>query len=129
VQPILIVDDDDDVRDACVAVLGEEGYTTRTARNGREALDLLHQDLHPAVILLDLMMPEMNGFEFRARQLADPSIADLPVVVLTAGTMSDRIRQLHPDACLTKPFELDDLLGAVASAARRDGEPPPQGPR
>jgi CheY-like chemotaxis protein len=118
-KPILIVDDDDDVRDACVSVLGDEGYTTRTAKNGQQALDLLRHDLHPAVILLDLMMPEMNGFEFRTRQLADPAIADVPVVVLTAATMSDRVRALRPDACITKPFELDELLDAVATAVQR----------
>lgn len=111
---VLIVDDDDDVREACVDVLIDEGYEVTMARNGDEALELLRRGLRPGVILLDLMMPVMSGFEFRAQQLADPSIADVPVVVLTAGSVSERLYALRPLACLAKPFELDELLRVIA---------------
>ena len=112
---ILLVDDDDDLREVCVDVLLDEGYEVTMARNGDDALALLHRGLRPGVILLlDLMMPVMSGFEFRARQLADPSLADLPVVVLTAGSVSERLYALRPLACLTKPFELDELLRVIA---------------
>jgi CheY-like chemotaxis protein len=123
---VLIVEDDPDVLDACVGVLSDEGYEVSMARNGREALELLRTGPHPVVILLDLMMPVMNGFEFRARQLADPSIAGLPVVVVTAGAASNRVRELRPLAYLTKPFELNDLLRVVESTHGGRGI---QGPR
>ena len=123
---ILLVDDDDDVREAFIDVLRNEGYEITTARNGCEALELLRRGARPGVILLDLMMPVMDGFEFRAQQLADPSLADLPVVVLTAGLVSERVRQLRPLAYLTKPFDLDDLLRVVAATAGGAGSGAPE---
>jgi CheY-like chemotaxis protein len=123
---ILLVDDDDDVREAFIDVLSDEGYEITTARNGCEALELLRRGPRPGIILLDLMMPVMDGFEFRAQQLADPSLADLPVVVLTAGLVSERVRQLRPLACLTKPFDLDDLLRVVAATDGGAGSGAPE---
>jgi CheY-like chemotaxis protein len=127
VTRILIVDDDDDVREVCVDVLTDEGHEVTMARNGNEALELLRRGLRPGVILLDLMMPVMNGFEFRARQLADPSLADLPVVLLTAGSVSERVYALRPLACLTKPFELEELLRVLACVP--PSPPSPRGSR
>jgi CheY-like chemotaxis protein len=126
-ERILLVDDDDDVIEVFVDVLGAEGYELTIARNGREALDLLRSGLRPRAILLDLMMPGMDGFEFRAQQLADPTIADLPVVVLTAGLVTDRVRALRPMATLGKPFNLDDLLDLLTPHPDlvRDGEQAP----
>jgi CheY-like chemotaxis protein len=112
---VLVVEDDADVLGALVTVLEDQGYEVATARNGLEALERLRSGPRPAIILLDLMMPEMSGFEFRARQLADPSIADLPVAVLTAGALSERVRDLRPVACFVKPFELDALLDLLES--------------
>src|SRR5262245_13335746 len=84
---VLIVDDDHDIREALSQVLGDEGWVVATAADGREALDYLdaHRDALPEVILLDLMMPVMSGGEFRAEQLKDPSLAPIPVVVISAG--------------------------------------------
>src|SRR5262245_16483221 len=85
--PVLIVEDDADLRDMMAQLLALEGFQTMAVSNGREALDYL-RNLHngdaPDLILLDLMMPEMDGWEFRRHQQADPKLADVPVVVLTA---------------------------------------------
>src|SRR3954468_25043711 len=82
--PVLIVEDDEDLRDMMAQMLTIEGYRTATAANGREALDYLHHIAKPHVILLDLMMPVMDGWEFRRQQKADPEIAPVPVIVLSA---------------------------------------------
>jgi len=76
--PVLVVEDDRDVRESLVAVLEDAGYRVMSAADGRAALDLLRAGPRPAVILLDLMMPVMDGFEFRAEQVRDPSLADVP---------------------------------------------------
>ncbi|MFT3770120.1 MAG: response regulator [Minicystis sp.] len=110
---ILVVDDDPDLREAMIDVLAGEGYHLVTAANGREALDLLAQGERPDVILLDLMMPVMNGHEMRAHQLADGAIADIPVVVMTAGALDDRVPELRAAACFKKPVALDDLLRVI----------------
>ena len=74
---ILVVEDDHDIQSALASILREEGLHVATASDGAEALALLRQGLRPAVILLDLMMPVMNGAEFRAAQLQDPELAEL----------------------------------------------------
>src|SRR4051794_9814888 len=82
--PVLIVEDDEDLREMMAQMLNIEGFSTATASNGREALDYLHSTRRPNVILLDLMMPVMDGWEFRRQQQADPQIAPVPVIVLSA---------------------------------------------
>ena len=109
--PIVVVDDDTDVREALGEVLAEEGYATRLFESGREALDFLRGGGSPALILLDLMMPEMNGWQFREEQLKDERLRDIPVVVITAsrwGGDSIRAREV-----LFKPVGLGDLVEAV----------------
>ena len=81
---VLVVEDDPDVADMLSELLGLEGYRVMQAREGREALALLRGGATPDVILLDLMMPEMNGWQFRQAQLADARFAKVPVVVLSA---------------------------------------------
>src|SRR5512132_4356371 len=81
---ILIVEDDVDVRDALMQVLEFEGYRVTGASNGEEALAALRAGGRPSLILLDLMMPVMNGSQFRAAQLADRALAAIPVIVLSA---------------------------------------------
>ncbi|HKQ71254.1 MAG TPA: response regulator [Polyangiaceae bacterium] len=112
---ILLVDDDRDVSEALSTVLIDEGYDVATAYNGHEALAYLksHTPL-PRLILLDVMMPVMDGYEFRIEQRRDPALADIPVLVLTAGSMGERIAELGVAAHLRKPIDLERLLGELA---------------
>src|SRR6266498_5083823 len=82
--PVLIVEDDGDLREMMAQLLTLEGFQAASVANGREALEYLNQGARPHVILLDLMMPVMDGWEFRRRQQADPAVADVPVIVLSA---------------------------------------------
>src|SRR4026209_1348307 len=82
--PVLIVEDDEDLREMMAQLLTLEGFVAATVANGREALEYLQHASKPDVILLDLMMPVMDGWEFRRRQQADPDLAPLPVIVLSA---------------------------------------------
>jgi len=112
--PILIVEDDADLRDMMAQLLLLEGYATATAANGREALEYLRQTGTPKLILLDLMMPVMDGWEFRREQQRDPAIADVPVVVLSALDRS-RATDVIANDFLKKPLDFDRLLELVRS--------------
>src|SRR6185503_16608644 len=82
--PVLIVEDDQDLREMMAQLLTLEGYEAATVANGREALDYLHGADRPNLILLDLMMPVMDGREFHRRMEADPALPPVPVIVLSA---------------------------------------------
>ena len=111
---VLIVDDDEDIRLACVEVLQMAGVATATAADGQEALDALRAGMSPQLILLDLSMPKMNGVQFREAQLDDPEIAEIPVVVISAaGQLADRVAALCVAGILPKPFAMDDLISTV----------------
>jgi CheY-like chemotaxis protein len=113
---ILIVDDDNDVRAALAELLEEEGFAVEGAHNGREALARLRcGTVHPAVILLDLMMPGMDGWDFRSEQMRDPKLARVPVVIVSASGFSrESIRtQFHPAGYVEKPIERAELLGVI----------------
>jgi DNA-binding response OmpR family regulator len=109
---VLIVEDDADLRDMMAQLLSLEGFNAATVSNGREALAYLHDGDRPDVILLDLMMPVMDGWEFRRRQQADPSVAGVPVIVLSALDQS-RAADVRADAFLKKPLDFDRLLALV----------------
>ncbi|MBZ4330561.1 PleD family two-component system response regulator [Corallococcus sp. AS-1-12] len=116
---ILVVDDDLDLLRAYKEALELDRYEVALARNGFEALRLLDQGLRPALILLDLMMPGMNAWSFRLRQLEDPALASIPVIVLYSQDAGARaMNALGVDAFLEKPVDLDVLLAAVAAYAR-----------
>jgi two-component system chemotaxis response regulator CheY len=117
--PVLIVDDDTDLRSALTELLEEEGYAVEGAADGRDALAKLRGGLRPALILLDLMMPGMNGWDFRKAQLDDPELRALSVVVVTAsGSDPATIRaQLGPVELLAKPIHPKDLLDVVGRLA------------
>jgi CheY-like chemotaxis protein len=117
-RAILLVDDDADVRESIRDALADEGYRVTTAANGREALHLLkNEDLRPDLILLDIMMPEMDGWAFRGEQLKDPKLVSIPVIVFTAyGAPRDIARQLDAAGFLKKPLHLDELLSTIAQA-------------
>lgn len=111
---VLVVEDDFDIRGVIRIALEAEGYTVATAENGREALDYLKAVGLPRLILLDLMMPVMDGWEFRAAQQADPAWASVPVVVISAdGRVSEKAQALGAAGGLTKPIDLDALLDTV----------------
>src|SRR5437899_6853400 len=119
-QRILVVEDDPDVRDALVHLLETEGYTVGAAGDGSEALACLRGASPPSLVLLDLMMPVMDGFEFRVQQLQDPRIAAIPVIVFSSGgDLTDKVARLHVDACLTKPLDLGTLLGLIAERVHK----------
>jgi CheY-like chemotaxis protein len=110
----MIVEDDADTRSALASILRCEGYPVMSACDGREALELLRAGARPDVILLDLMMPVMSGADFRVAQLADPALADIPVVVLTAeGGFRDAARLLGAADAFAKPFEVEALLSTI----------------
>ncbi len=113
-RAVLVVDDDRDVREAVREVLQDHGYDVQEAGNGQEALDLLRaRSTPPCVILLDMMMPVMDGWKFREAQCNDPSLCEIPVVVLSAGT-DHGVETPAPLDFLRKPVQLPPLLEAVA---------------
>jgi DNA-binding response OmpR family regulator len=113
--PVLIVEDDADLREMMAQLLTLEGFKAATVANGREALEYLHANDHkPDVILLDLMMPVMDGWEFRRKMQADPDVADVPVIVLSALDQA-RVSGVPADAFLKKPLDFDRLLKLVRS--------------
>lgn len=116
---VLVVDDENDIREAVSELLAEEGYVVLGAGDGKEALKQL-RDHHPSVVLLDLMMPVMNGFQFRAEQRSDPELARIPVILVSADRTLDReARAMDVAARIAKPTEVEDLLATIAQVAGR----------
>src|SRR4051794_1739513 len=115
---VLVVEDDVDVREALVEALGDHGYVLQAAGNGREALELLRGGAsRPCLILLDLMMPQMDGRQFRVAQLEDPELSTIPVIVLSAhANVADLTRQMGVRGYLKKPVELEALLSTIHDA-------------
>ena len=112
---VFVVEDDADIRDMIRQILELEGYAVRTASDGFDALAQIRHGERPRLILLDLMMPGMNGWEFRAAQLEDPSLADIPVVVLSGdGTVASKAGTMNAAGFLRKPVELNTLLETVS---------------
>ena len=110
----LVIEDDEDTRDVLTMLLTVLGFEVKEARNGKEALETLDK-WRADLIVLDLMMPVMNGWAFRAEQRRNPDLRDIPVVVLSARTAPFRPEDgLDVAELLPKPFELDTFLAAVA---------------
>ncbi len=114
---ILVVEDDEDAREAMVALLQMKGYRAASAGNGKEALDYLQRAPVPDLILLDLWMPVMDGWQFRQQQKLDPRLATVPVVVVTA--LSDRT-DVDADEIIIKPVDVEHLLTTVSHYCRRE---------
>ena len=111
---ILIIEDDDDIREALAQILELEGYSVREAANGREALDISSREPLPSLILLDLMMPVMDGWQFRSEQMKDPTLAKVPVLVISADAgVHEKVASFGAASVLPKPISLDRLLRAV----------------
>ena len=118
-HPILVVDDDFDLRESLALLLALKGYEVMTACDGREALQTLQGGPRPCLIVLDLMMPDMDGFQFRRALLEDPTLAKIPVVLCSGHPTAPHVaQQLSVVACFEKPFDVQLLLNVVASQAQ-----------
>lgn len=115
VRQVLVVEDNADIRGTVQLVLEAEGFQVLVAANGEEALlQLRAAATLPSVILLDLMMPVMDGYAFREVQRRDPKLCSIPIVVLTAdGHAETRAASLGAAGFLQKPVDLDELVAAV----------------
>jgi len=108
-----VVEDHDEIRESVALALELEGFEVRSAPDGGVALEVL-EEWRPCVIVLDLMMPRVDGWTFRERQLEMREASDVPVVVLTAARQSaEDAQRLHARTIIAKPFEIDTLVRAV----------------
>jgi len=119
---VLVVDDDPDILDAICDILEVERYRVARARNGLEALERVEAE-RPAVILLDLMMPVMDGVAFAHALRERPEVSDVPIVVISADGNPARAASVGARGYLAKPFDIEALLGHVAALAGPGGEP------
>ena len=110
-KSILVVEDDPGISSTLKHLLEAEGYTVFLAEHGREGLDLLRKMVPPCVVLLDIQMPVMDGYEFMREKNADPTIADIAVVVLSATADPNDVNGASD--FIRKPFEIPCLLEAV----------------
>lgn len=126
---ILIVDDDEDIRDMLGMILDASDYRTRAASDGQEALDILSRGAAPGLILLDLMMPGIHGAALAEALKSMPALRDVPIVILSGDTAaSETAPSLGAASCLVKPVDLEQLLDTVrryfAPRHRRPGDGP-----
>jgi len=113
-RAVLIVDDDLDIREALTDILEDRGFSVMSAANGREALSLLRSlDAPPAVILLDLMMPILDGYGFLEEHRKDAALAVIPVAIITAGHGVDRSRIDEVTPIVPKPINVPRLFGVL----------------
>jgi CheY-like chemotaxis protein len=134
---VLVVDDDPDVREMLRIALEGEGYRVAGVENGRAALNHLRSHADTCIILLDLLLPVMDGVQFRAAQLRDRSLAWMPVVVMSGGPYCDReARELGARHLVRKPLDLDEVKHALSyigccqarprnASVPADGQKPP----
>ena len=109
---ILLVDDDVDIRRSVGALLEDEGYEVAAVGDGRQAWEQMHQSPAPDLLILDLMLPGMDGWQLRSRQRNDPTVRDIPVLAISADG-SPKASAIDAEAFLAKPFAADDLLREV----------------
>jgi CheY-like chemotaxis protein len=113
-RSVLVVEDDGDIRDALTFILRDQGYQVDSASNGREALDHLRQGSRANLIVLDLMMPVMDGWQFRHEQQRDPALAGIPVVIVSAdGSVQHKAASIGAIDYVRKPIDLDAFVGLV----------------
>ena len=121
-KSVLIVDDDVDIREVLAETLVDRGFDVATAANGLEALEVLRgPSPPPSVILLDLMMPIMDGYSFLAQRRADPALAAIPLAIVTAGHGIDRERLGDGIPILAKPFDVAQLVGTLHALVSQGG--------
>jgi len=114
-RDILVVEDDTDLRESLSQALGDHGFIVTQAADGKQALDLLHSGIRPGVILLDLMMPVLSGWELRDALRHDPALARIPQLVISAfvDEAEQAVLSLPADDCIRKPFHLRILIDAI----------------
>ena len=113
-QHVLVVDDDEDIRTLLCLVLESEGYRPIPAGDGIDALQILNEQEPPSLILLDIMMPRMNGEELASALKASPRFSTIPVIVMSGDNNArEKTRTCRAHACLVKPVDLDLLLSTV----------------
>jgi CheY-like chemotaxis protein len=120
-REIMIVDDDGNIREALAELLAEEGYTVREVANGREAVDRLRCESEPVpcLIIVDLMMPVMDGRYFCAEVRNDPDLADIPLVVISGDSrLGERAGEYEAEAYLQKPLDTGRLLSTISTHCR-----------
>jgi CheY-like chemotaxis protein len=116
---VLVVDDDPEMRDSMEMLLQSDGYAVVTAEHGEAALTSLRGGISPCAILLDLMMPVMDGFQFRQEQLSDPRIAAIPVITYSGHyDVQANAARLRPAAYFQKPVDPDVLLALIREQCR-----------
>lgn len=122
---ILVVEDDDDIRDAIVDILVDEGYPACGAVHGEAALAWLRgPSPRPCLILLDIMMPVMDGRAFRVLQLLDPVLRSIPIVVLTAhANICEIEKELEASGAFRKPLTLEELFAVAERHCGKPGQP------
>jgi two-component system, OmpR family, response regulator VicR len=115
---ILCIEDEQEMIDLIRLILSRHGFDVRGATGGKEGLEIIHKD-HPDLILLDLMMPEMDGWEVYQQMKADETIKNIPVIIVTAKAQSiDKVLGLHiakVDDYISKPFSPQELLSSIES--------------
>jgi two-component system chemotaxis response regulator CheY len=115
IHSILLVEDDRQLYKAMRDILDAEGYRVIGAFDGQEAIDRLREGARPSVILLDLMMPRKDGYQFRAEQLADPLLASIPVIAYSGGKeVAEAVTALGVQHWFRKPIDFGALLEAIA---------------
>ncbi len=111
---ILIVEDDDDLRDSILELLQLRGFNVVAAADGQQALDELRAGLTPCLIILDLMLPVVSGWEFRNQQLSDPRLSEIPTVIVSGiNNLEIESRRLQATAFVSKPINFDLLFKTV----------------
>jgi CheY-like chemotaxis protein len=119
-RAVLVIDDNEATRIGLVELLNLRGYRTAMAANGREGLEMLRRDPSIGVVVLDLTMPVTDGYWFRARQLADPTIAHIPLIVFTGADRTEVNASLLSGAqVLYKPVDVGLMLETIASHCER----------
>lgn len=114
-KTLMIVEDDTDIREALAELLMDAGYQVTTAVNGADALEVLRRAPLPNLILLDLMMPVMDGFAFREEQRKVPAWAAVPVLLMSAdGNIASKQAKAQAAAYVRKPIDIHDLLALIS---------------
>ena len=114
-KKVFLIEDDEDIRMVVEEILTLEGFQVTIARDGQEALEIVRAGFRPDLMLLDLMMPRMDGFGFRANSVREfPEFAKIPLIIMSAdGKLDEKVVQARGQAYMRKPMDLDELVRLV----------------